>query len=119
MAKCLPMAVKDAARSSLLNLPEDSVSSWSDLRGLFVANFEGTHEHPLSVNDLFRVKQHPGETLHKYIQRFSHVLNKIPHATDEIVIMVFTNGVNDLEMCKKLAVNNTLRRRSRIPPQQP
>ena len=63
MAKWLPMALKDGMRSWLLNLPEESVDSWSDLCELFVANFRGLHDRPLSINDLWRMKQRPGETL--------------------------------------------------------
>ena len=33
-----------------------------------------------------RVKQQPGETLQKYIQRFNNVRLKIPKVTDEPII---------------------------------
>ncbi|KAI5005872.1 hypothetical protein ZWY2020_033115 [Hordeum vulgare] len=66
------------------------------------------HDRPVSVNDPHRMKQRPSETLCKYIQRFSQVHNKISHATDEVVIMAFTNGINELKMCEKLVVNDTV-----------
>jgi hypothetical protein len=47
MANWLPMALKDGARSWLLNRPEESVSSWSDLCELFVANIRVSHDRPL------------------------------------------------------------------------
>ena len=34
-----PMALKDGARSWLLNLPAGTISSWGEMRERFVANF--------------------------------------------------------------------------------
>ncbi len=39
MANWFPMALKDGARSWLLNLPPGSISSWDEMRDRFVANF--------------------------------------------------------------------------------
>ena len=39
MANWFPMALKDGARSWLLNLPPGSISSWNEMRDHFVANF--------------------------------------------------------------------------------
>ena len=63
MANWFPMALKDVARSSLLNLPPGSISSWNEMRDRFVANFQGTRDRPSAMGDLRRVKQQPGETL--------------------------------------------------------
>ena len=39
MANWFPMALKDGARTWLLNLPPDSISSWDDMCSRFIANF--------------------------------------------------------------------------------
>ena len=39
MANWFPMALKDGARSWLLNLPVGSISSWGDMHERFIANF--------------------------------------------------------------------------------
>ena len=44
----------------------------------FIANFQGTRDRPLAVSDMRRIKQQPGETLQKYIQRFNNACLKIP-----------------------------------------
>lgn len=67
MANWFPMALKDGARSRLLNLPPGSISSWDEMRRHFIANFQGTHDRPPVAGDLCRIKQQPGETLQKYI----------------------------------------------------
>ena len=82
MANWFPMALKDGAHSWLLNLTEGSVSSWEEMRSCFIANFQGTRDRPPAAGDLRRIKQQPGETLHKYIQRFNNVHLKIPKVTE-------------------------------------
>ena len=72
MANWFPMALKDGARSWLLNLQDGSMSSWDEMRDRFVANFQGTRDRPPAAGDLRRIKQQPGETLQKYIQRFNN-----------------------------------------------
>ena len=65
------------------------------MRDRFVANFQGTRDHPSAVGDLRRIKQQPGETLQKYIQRFNNTRLKIPNVTDEAIISAFSDGVHD------------------------
>ena len=61
------MALKDGARTWLLNLPPDTISSWDEMRTRFIANFQGTRDRPPVMGDLCRIKQQPEETLQKYI----------------------------------------------------
>ena len=49
----------------------------------FIANFQGTRDRPPAMSDLRRIKQQPGETLQKYIQRFNNARLKIPRVTEE------------------------------------
>ena len=63
MANWFLMALKDGARTWLLNLPPGSISSWEEMRSRFVANFQGTRDRPPAAGDLRRIKQQPGETL--------------------------------------------------------
>ena len=60
------------------------------------------------MNDPRHVKQHEGETLHKFIQRFTVMRLKIPKASDEAVISAFSNGVTDLRMKEELAIHEEL-----------
>ena len=102
------MALKDRARSWLLNLPPGSISSWDEMRDHFVANFQGTRDRPSAAGDLRRVKQQPGETLQKYIQRFNNVRLKIPKVTDEAIISASSDGVRDVKMKEELAIHEEL-----------
>ena len=92
------MALKDGARSWLLNLPPGSISTWDEMRSRFIANFQGTRERPPAVSDLRRIKQQQGETLQKYIQPFNNARLKIPKVTEEAIISAFSDGVRDVKM---------------------
>ena len=78
MENWFPMALKDGARSWLLNLLAGSISSWGEMRERLVNNFKGTRDRPPAAGDLRRIKQQPGETLQKYIQRFNNVASRSP-----------------------------------------
>ena len=67
MANWFPVALKDGARTWLLNLPPGTISSWDEMRTRFIANFQGTRDRPPATSNLHRIKQHPGETRQKYI----------------------------------------------------
>ena len=102
------MALKDGARSWLLNLPPGSISFWNEMRDHFVANFQGTRDCTPAAGDLRHVRQQPGETLQKYIQRFNNVRLKIPKVTDEAIISAFSDGVRDVKMKEDLAIHEEL-----------
>jgi hypothetical protein len=102
------MALKEGARSWLLNLPVKSISSWDELRERFISNFEGTRDRAPAIGDLRRIKQQPGETLRKYVQRFTNVSIKIPKVSDEAIISAFTDGVRDVRMKEELAMHEDM-----------
>ena len=108
MANWFPMALKDGAGSWLLNLLHGSISSWDEMRDHFIANFQGTRDRPPAAGDLHRIKQQPGETLQKYIQRFNNTCLKIPKVTDEAIISAFSDGVHDVKMKEELAIPEEL-----------
>lgn len=60
------------------------------------------------MGDLRRIKQQPGETLHKYIQHFNSARFKIPKVTDEAIISAFSDGVCDVKMKEELAIHEEL-----------
>jgi hypothetical protein len=108
LANWFPMALKDIARSWLMNLPEESVSSWEDLCQQFVANFKPTADRHSTLNDMRQIRQEKGETLYQFMQRFSKVRNTIPMISQANIISAFTEGVTDLRMREKLAMHDEL-----------
>ena len=56
MANGLHMALKGAALTWLMNLPEGSINSFEEMFLQFVANFKGSYERHLTLNDLCAVR---------------------------------------------------------------
>ena len=67
LANYFPLVLKPNVRSWLMNLLENSISSWADLCNEFVGAFTGGHKAPGQPNDLQVIPQRDGETLCKYI----------------------------------------------------
>ena len=105
MANWFPMALKDGARTWLLNLAPGTISSWDEMRTRFIANFQGPRDRPPAVSDMRRIKQQPGETLQKYIQRFNSACFKIPKVAEEAIISAFSDGLRDVKMKEELAMH--------------
>ena len=78
------------------------------MRTRFIANFQGTRNQPPAVSDMRRIKQQPGETLQKYIQRFNNARLKIPKVTEEAIISAFSDGVRDVKMKEELTMHEDL-----------
>jgi hypothetical protein len=52
------------------------------------------------------VRQEPGETLRKFISRFTKVRGTIPRISDASIITAFRQGVRDEKMLEKLATHD-------------
>ena len=50
------MALKDGARTWLLNLAPGTISSWDEMCTRFIANFQGTRDRPPTASDMCRIK---------------------------------------------------------------
>jgi hypothetical protein len=67
--KNLPLYLGDSAWTWLEHLPRDRIHNWTDLRRVFVGNFQDTYTCPGKQWELRNCKhqQQPGERLRKYI----------------------------------------------------
>jgi hypothetical protein len=88
-ANYFPLALKPNVRSWLMHLPENSITTWVDLCHEFVGAFMGGHQEPRRPSDLQLLPQNEGETLRKYMQRFSRVYGNIPGIHPAAMIAAF------------------------------
>jgi hypothetical protein len=100
------VALMGTCRSWLMNLPEGTLHSWSELYHQFMTNFESAYARPGNETDLHAIQQRPGESLRSFIQRFSQVHNTIPHISNASVVVAFRQGVRDEKMLEKLATHD-------------
>jgi hypothetical protein len=106
MANYFSVALTGTARSWLMNLPEGTLHSWSELCRQFTANFESAYARPGNETDLHAIQQRPRESLRSFIQRFSQVRNTIPCISNASVVVSFRQGVRDEKMLEKLATHD-------------
>jgi hypothetical protein len=106
MANYFPVALTRTSQSWLMNLPEGTLDSWSELCHQFTANFESAYARPGNENDLYAVQQRLGESLRSFIQQFSQVRNTIPRISNASVVVAFCQGVQDEKMLEKLATHD-------------
>jgi hypothetical protein len=98
----LPLFLFDAARAWLEHLPPAQISNWDDLVRAFSRNFQGTYVRPGNSWDLRSYHQYPGESLRKYIRRFSKQRTELPNITDSYVIGAFLAGTTCRDLVSKL-----------------
>jgi hypothetical protein len=106
MATYFHVALSGPARTWLMNLTPGSVYSWEELCVRFVANFVSAYQQHGVEAHLHALRQEPGETLRKFISRFTKVRGTIPHISDASIITAFRQGVHDEKMLEKLATHD-------------
>jgi hypothetical protein len=89
-----------------MNLTPGSVYSWEELCAWFMANFVSAYQQHGVEAHLHAVRQEPGETLRKFISRFTKVRGTIPRISDASIITTFRQGVRDEKMLEKLATHD-------------
>jgi hypothetical protein len=93
-------------RTWLMNLAPGSIYTWEELCARFVTNFANAYQQHGVEAHLHAVRQEPGETLRKFISRFTKVQGTIPHIFDASIITAFRQGVRDKKMLEKLATHD-------------
>jgi hypothetical protein len=89
-----------------MNLTPGSVYSWEELYERFVTNFASAYQQHGVEAHLHAVRHEPGETLRKFISRFTKVRGTIPRISDASIITTFRQGVRDEKMLEKLATHD-------------
>jgi hypothetical protein len=106
MATYFHVALSGPAQTWLMNLAPGSIYSWEELCAQFVANFASAYQQHGVEAHLHAVRQEPGETLRKFISRFSKVRGTIPCIFDASIITAVRQGVRDKKMLEKLATHD-------------
>jgi hypothetical protein len=106
MATYFHVALSRPARTWLMNRALGSIYTWEELCAWFVANFASAYQQHGVEAHLHAVRQEPGETLRKFISRFTKVRGTIPRISDASIITAFRQGVLDKKMLEKLATHD-------------
>nr|XP_009764278.1 PREDICTED: uncharacterized protein LOC104216015 [Nicotiana sylvestris] len=77
-----------------LQLPARSVETFEEMEDKFVTAHAGANKAEARVNDIFTIKQSPGEGLWDFLARFNHVRMTIPNVSEGMAIAGFQNGLS-------------------------
>jgi hypothetical protein len=100
--KNLPLYLGDSTHMWLGHLPRDKINNWTDLRRVFVGNFQETYMRPGKQWELRNYKQQSRESLRKYMWCFSKRCTELPGATDNDAISTFQNGTTCTSLIHRL-----------------
>jgi hypothetical protein len=106
MATYYHVALFGPTRTWLMKLTPGSIYSWEELCARFVANFASAYQQHGVEAHLHAVRQEPGETLRKFISRFTKVRGTIPRISDASIITAFRQGVRGEKMLEKLSTHD-------------
>jgi hypothetical protein len=100
--KNLPLYHGDSVRTWLEHLPRDKINDWTDLRLVFVGNFQGTYMRPGKQWEPRNCKRQSRESLREYIRRFSKCCTKLPGVIDNDAISAFQKGTTCTSLIHRL-----------------
>nr|AAU10841.1 putative polyprotein [Oryza sativa Japonica Group] len=81
----------------------NSIYSWEQFRDVFVLNFRGTYEEPKTQQHLLGIRHRPGESIRKYMRRFSQARCQVQDITEASVINAASAGLHEGELTRKIA----------------
>jgi phage terminase small subunit len=71
---------------------------------MFIENFQGTYEHPSTVETLKTIKKKHDESLQDYVKHFCNARNAIPYIQDIEIINAFHDGVSDIKTMEEITM---------------
>ena len=92
--RAFPITLKGPVRVWFNKIPPNFVSSFEELRKLFVNNFIVGQRHKRSSSSLLTIKQGENESLWSFITRFNREALSVDEVDDKLLLATFHNGVN-------------------------
>ncbi|XP_019260834.1 PREDICTED: uncharacterized protein LOC109238806 [Nicotiana attenuata] len=75
-------------------LPARSITTFEEMTDKFVTAHTGAKKAEARVNDIFVVRQSPGEGLRDFLARFNRVRMSLPNVSKGMAVVAFQNGLN-------------------------
>jgi hypothetical protein len=91
--KLLSGTLKEALLRWYMNLPKNSIESWTDFQRKFTQQFAGSKHIKVTATSLFAIRQHHAESLREYLARFSEATSKVFNPNQEMFVSAFHNGL--------------------------
>ncbi|KAL4580201.1 hypothetical protein LXL04_016385 [Taraxacum kok-saghyz] len=91
-----------SARYWLASLPPKSIRSFEELKRKFCNSFIQQRRYQQQAHAIFACKQREGESNKQYFKRFNKISQEMPTRNDPMIIAVFTYGLLEGELFRKL-----------------
>ncbi|XP_070037200.1 uncharacterized protein [Nicotiana tomentosiformis] len=75
-------------------LPTRSIEIFEEMVEKFVMAHAGAKKAEARVNDIFAIKQSPGDGLRDFLARFNRVRMTLPNVSEGMAVAAFQNGLN-------------------------
>ena len=97
--KAFPFSLEDLAKDWLYYLTPGSVTSWDDLKKLFLEKFFPASRTTAIRKDISGIRQLAGESLYEYWERFKRLCASCPHHQifEQILLQYFYEGLNTMD----------------------
>ncbi|XP_065634275.1 uncharacterized protein LOC136069533 [Quercus suber] len=93
--RAFPFSLKDLAKDWLYYLPSRSIKTWNEMKSLFLEKYFPVSRAANIRKEICGVRQHNGESLHEYWERFKKLCASCPHhqISDQLLIQYFYEGL--------------------------
>ncbi|GAU32151.1 hypothetical protein TSUD_68220 [Trifolium subterraneum] len=91
--KLLSSTLKDAALRWYMNLPKNSIASYTDFHKKFIHQFAGSKHVQVTATSLFGIRQGHNENLRQYLARFNEATIQVSNPNQEMFVAAVQNGL--------------------------
>ncbi|XP_020232907.1 uncharacterized protein LOC109813181 [Cajanus cajan] len=97
--KAFPHSLEGVAKDLLYYLAPRSITSWDDLKRMFLEKFFPASRTTAIRKDISGIRQLGGETLYEYWERFKKLCASCPHhqVSEQLLLQYFYKGLNNME----------------------
>jgi len=97
--KAFPHSLEGVAKDWLYYLTPRSITSWDDLKRMFMEKFFPASRTTAIRKEISGIKQLGGETLYEYWERFKRLCATCPHhqISEQLLLQYFYEGLNSME----------------------
>ncbi|XP_062161981.1 uncharacterized protein LOC133869015 [Alnus glutinosa] len=93
--RAFPFSLKDSAKDWLYYLPSGSITTWNEMKRLFLEKYFPASRASNIRKEICGVRQHNGESLHEYWEHFKKLCASCPHhqISEQLLIQYFYEGL--------------------------
>nr|XP_027090526.1 uncharacterized protein LOC113711567 [Coffea arabica] len=93
--RAFPFSLKDSAKDWLYYLSPGSITTWGQLKKKFLDKYFPASRAASLRKEICGIKQHPGESLYEYWERYKSLLRRCPHhqISEQLIIQYFYEGL--------------------------